>query len=110
MAVSNQRVNLTGKSLAPIVVGGAVAWVLIAGLALVQLWPIVPASSAQWLLFIVLAPPIYVVTEASWGWIFSEKHGNSISRQKFSLLRVLMAFPFILGVFLLGWWVAVLFK
>lgn len=84
----------------------AFAWLIIAALVLVQIWPDLPHTAAGWLLFILIAPPLYVFAEAAAGWIFSRHHGNLISQRKFSLARILIALPVVLAVFATSWWLS----
>jgi hypothetical protein len=88
------------------VVFGAVAWLLLAGITVLQLWPDVPKSRAGWILFITIGPPLYVLLEATGSWLFSQKRGMAISRSRFSLLRVFIAL--LLSLVLLSgvWWLA----
>lgn len=87
----------------------ALVWLIISSLLLLQLWPDLPHTKLQWFLLIAFGPPIYIFGEEFFGWLFSKKHGQAISQRKFSLVRVLVAFPVALALFALSWWVSWLF-
>lgn len=84
------------------VVVGAIFWIVIAGIVLVQIWPTMPETYRDWLVFVAIAPPIYVLLEALGAWIFSEKHGFALSSGRFSLLRIAVAT--IAVILLLAFW------
>lgn len=50
---------------------GAAIWLLIAGVILLNFWPHMPRSTAQWALFIAFGPPLYVLAEGFFEWVFS---------------------------------------
>ena len=70
-----------------------------------MLWPDWARTQIQWLLLIGLGPPAYVLGEAFFGWLLSRDHGHSLSPRRFSVVRIIVALPVVLGVFGLGWWV-----
>ena len=41
----------------------AILWFLLAGAALITLWPSIPSSTAGWALLVVVGPPAYVSAE-----------------------------------------------
>lgn len=84
----------------------ALTWLFVAALLTVQLWPDLPHSKLKWFLLIAFGPPLYILGESFFGWLFSSGHGSDISRRKFSLVRVLLAFPIMLALFALSWWVS----
>ncbi len=67
----------------------AFAWLFVAGLLLLQFWPVIPQSKIQWVLFIALGPPLWVLCEAASEWLFSKRLGYSISLSGFSYRRIL---------------------
>jgi hypothetical protein len=89
--------------------GLALLWLAIGSFLIFQLWPDLPHTKLQWFLLIAFGPPIYIFGEAFFGWLFSAKHGKVISQRKFSFARVLVAFPVVLALFALSWWVSWLF-
>jgi hypothetical protein len=91
-------------NIARIIVWGAVAWLLVVGLLLLHVWPNLPHSQKQWLLFVALGPPLYVLGESVGAWIFSERHGRAISSRGFSIARILMALFVVTAVVGLCWW------
>ena len=82
---------------------GALAWLFVAGLLAVEFLPDLPHSKSQWLLFIAFGPPLYVLGEAFFDWMFSTKHGQAISPRGFSVARVLIALPVVLVLIALSW-------
>ncbi len=84
----------------------AVLWLAVAAFLAVQFWPEVPHSTLKWVLFIVFAPPLYVLGEEFFGWLLSAKHGATISPRHFSGKRILIALPVVLAVFALSWWLS----
>jgi hypothetical protein len=91
-------------------VGAAIAWLLVAGLLVLQLWPDLPSDKQGWALFLTLGPPLYIAGEACCGWLFSPSRGWAISRKRFSPLRIALALPVALAWFALVWWFASLIK
>jgi len=79
--------------------GLAAAWLFMAGLLILQLWPDLPKTDLGWFLLVVVGPPAYVAGEGFFGWLFSEKHGKEISTKQFSWLRVSLAFVVVAVVF-----------
>ena len=76
-------------------------WLVACGALLVTLWPWHPATSLQWMTFILLGPLAYGAVEYSGGLILSPKLGARISSKPFSWLRIayaLCAFLLFLGV------------
>jgi len=84
----------------------AIMWLIVAGVLLLQLWPDLPHTTRQWSLFLALYPPLYVAGEAWCAWLFSPSRGWTISRNRFSFLRVVLALPVALALFALSWWLA----
>jgi hypothetical protein len=84
----------------------AVVWVVVAGFLLLALLPQLPHSRLQWFLFIAFGPPLYVLGEGFFGWLFSPKHGCSISQRRFSVARILILFPVALALLALCWFLA----
>ena len=85
---------------------GVVAWVVLGGFLLFQLWPGVPKSTVQWISLLVVGPPLYLLGEALFGWLFSERHGEKLSPRRFSVLRIVVAFPIVLAAFAVSWWLS----
>src|SRR3546814_2663224 len=56
----------------------ALVWLLVAGLLTLQLWPDLPEATLQWVLFIALGPPVYLLGERS------EEHTSELQ----SLMRI----------------------
>jgi hypothetical protein len=94
----------SGKKFVRLLLPLAALWLFLAGLLLLSIWPEVPRSKMQWVLFIALGPPIYVLGEGLFGWLFSPAHGRAISKKAFSLARIAIALLVALGVFAIGWW------
>jgi len=81
----------------------ALAWLFLVGLLLLGLWPELPRSKPQWLVFLLVGPPLYVLGEAFFGLLFSQEHGSAISPRGFSVVRVLVALPVVCLVVLVCW-------
>jgi hypothetical protein len=96
---------MSARHLSRLVLVGAVGWLFVAALLLLQVWPRVPQGFAGWMVFIALGPPSYVLAAAFAGWLFSERHGAAISRARFSPLRVLFALFVSLAFLAVYWWV-----
>ena len=77
----------------------AVAWPFVMA-AVLSRWA--PALVFEWFLVLVVGPPLYVVGEWFFGWLYSPEHGRRISSRSFSLLRVLLALGVILVLIALG--------
>ena len=84
----------------------ALAWLLVAGLLTLQFWPDLPQSKLHWVLLVAFGPPLYVLGEAFFGWLFSQRHGQSVSPHGFSLKRILIALPVVLAFTALCWWLS----
>jgi hypothetical protein len=85
---------------------GAVVWLFIAGFLAVQLWPDLPHSALQWVFLVVLGPPLYVLGETFFGWLFSPEHGAAISRRRFSIKRIAVVLTIVLAAFAVSWWLS----
>lgn len=72
---------------------GAIVWLVIAGFLVVQLWSYLPHSTLQWAFLVGLGPPLYVLGEGFFAWLFSQQHGTAISRKPFSIKRIAVALP-----------------
>jgi uncharacterized membrane protein SirB2 len=81
----------------------ALAWLFIVGLLILEFGPDLPKSKSRWLLFIAVGPPLYILGEAFFGWLFSREHGDALSPRRFSVARVLIALPVVLLVLALCW-------
>jgi len=84
----------------------AIAWLLIAAILAFQLWPDLPKSNLQWILLLFFGPPLYVLGESFFAWLFSQRHGEAISPRAFSPARILIALPVVLAFLALSWWLS----
>jgi hypothetical protein len=84
----------------------AVAWLMVAGLLALQLWPDLPHTAKQWAVFVGIGPPAYKALEAGFEWLFSRRHGEAISNKPFSIARVFFALLTVVLVFGACGWVA----
>lgn len=89
---------------------GAVAWLVVSGLVLLQIAPYFPRSTLEWMLLIVVGPPLYVLGEALGAWLFSPERGYRISPKGFSVLRMVYALLIILLFVVLGGTVSAMLK
>ena len=95
-----------GRNLPRTLLSLAVLWLVVAGLLLLQFWPAIPHSKVQWFMFVALGPPLYVLGEGLFTWLFSPAHGRAISNRAFSFARIAIALPVVLGAFALSWWLS----
>ena len=84
----------------------AAIWLVLVALLAIQAWPDLPRTTGQWLLFVALGPPLYVLGEAFFAWLFSPTRGHSISPKQFSVARIAIALPVVLALFALSWWLS----
>jgi hypothetical protein len=89
---------------------GAVAWFVVTGLVLLQIAPYFPKSTLEWVLLIVVGPPLYVLGEALGAWLFSPERGHRISPKGFSFLRIAYALLIVLLFVMLGGTVSSMLK
>jgi hypothetical protein len=78
-------------------------------MVLAGIWPWAPKTTLQWIILIALGPPLYILGEEFFGWLFSRKHGFAISPREFSFLRIgvgLVVCLAWLGLLSLLWWKA----
>jgi hypothetical protein len=61
---------------------------VLTGVSIFILLPHIPNSYIQWLVVIVVGPPLYVIGELTVGSFFSPERGNAISSKRFSALRI----------------------
>ena len=84
----------------------AAVWLVIAGFLAVEFWSEMPRSWSRWFLLLAFGPPLYVLGEAFFGWLFSAAHGRAISQKRFSVTRVAVALPAAIAAFALYWWLS----
>ena len=60
-------------------------------------------GQVKWLLYTVVAIPLYLLGEAFFGWLFSEERGRKISSKSFSPVRILFALPFAVAAIAVFW-------
>jgi len=94
----------TERSWFRILLVGAAVWLVVAGLLVVQLLPNLPRSTLQWVLLVGLGPPLYILGEGFFGWLFSDEHGAAISQKRFSIKRIGVALAVTMAVFGLSLW------
>jgi len=85
-----------------VLVWGAIAWLLVCGLALLEIAPHFPQTTLRWALLVVLGPPLYVLGEALGAWVFSPERGYRISPKSFSVLRLVFALVIVLLIVTVG--------
>ena len=90
------------KWVKPILIFAAL-WVLVAGAIVAQGLPWLPGTRTQWLLVVGLGPPMYLLAEGVFSWLFSARRGHRVSRRNFSLVRVLLLLLAVLVCFGLAW-------
>jgi hypothetical protein len=57
----------------------------------------------QWLTYLLIGIPLYLLGEAFFGWLFSPEHGRRISSRSFSPARILVAIPAAAIAIVLAW-------
>jgi hypothetical protein len=57
----------------------ALFWLTLAGFVAVELWPIHPNSMGSWVLFVLLAPPLYLAASGIVEWALDTPRARSIS-------------------------------
>jgi hypothetical protein len=72
-------------------------WAFLVGLVILSMG--VPETRTQWIIAVIVGPPLYVAAEAFVEWLFSKQHGERISTKPFSLLRILVALAVMLAIF-----------
>jgi hypothetical protein len=94
------------SSVSKVILLGAIAWLFVAGLLVLQFWPDLPKSKIGWLVFIVFGPPLYVCAE----WL-SEQFWSSHSDRSLSIPSPAMQTAFIISSLVIGgafvwgvWW------
>jgi hypothetical protein len=83
------------SNLASLLKAGAlfcVLWLVLTGVSIFILLPHIPNSYIQWLVVIVIGPPLYVIGELTVGSFLSPERGNAISSKRFSVLRIFIGF------------------
>ncbi|WP_440113496.1 hypothetical protein [Acidovorax sp. BL-A-41-H1] len=81
----------------------ALAWLVVCGLLLVQLWPDLPRSRARWALLLAVGPPLYLLGEAGSAWLQAMAQRRAGMDKGFSWLRIVCALPVALVWFALCW-------
>lgn len=76
----------------------AAAWLLVACLLVLQLWPSLPRTTGQWVLLFLFGPPLYVLGEAVAEKVLSSERGYKNSPARFSFKRVLAGVARMLAV------------
>jgi hypothetical protein len=77
---------------------GAGAWLLLTMLAAFMLWPAVPSSWPGWLLFVILAPPLYIAGELASNWFWSTRAARAVSQHPSRLVRITAGVAFGLAI------------
>jgi hypothetical protein len=84
----------------------AAVWMVVAAFLASQLWPQLPRSWLQWFLLFAIGPPLYVLGEAFFVWLFSGSHGRAVSPRAFSFARVAMTVDVAIMLFVFSWWMS----
>jgi hypothetical protein len=100
------RQNSHSSALLPL----ALVWLLGVVLLVVAFWPTLPRTWLQWFVFILVGPPLYVLGEEFFGWLFSSRRGAAISNSGFSFRRVLIALSMLTGLITVAWWLTWLLR
>ena len=86
-----------------VLLGVALLWLLVAGFITLELWPNLPRSKLQWFFLFVFGPPLYILGETFFGWLFSQRHGDAIGSP---VKRILVAVPVGLVFISISWWLS----
>lgn len=74
-------------------------WFFLVFMVLVEVGRL-PKTALGWMCLVVLGPVVYLAISAVGEWFFSEEHGKTVSRSKFSIGRMAIALlVFILVIF-----------
>ena len=68
----------------------ALVWLAVAGLAAAEFGSLVPASIGSWALFVVVAPPLYVIAHGVAEWAWSSRFGRFVAEHPSRLARITM--------------------
>ena len=72
------------------VLGASLVWLGIAALAAFQFWPHLPRSVGGWVLFVLFAPPLYLLAEAIGEWIGTTRLARFTSEHPSRSVRILL--------------------
>jgi hypothetical protein len=82
----------------------ALTWLFIASLLTLYLWPALPRSGTEWLLFLAFGPPLYILGEGVMAWFWSSRLGLAIWNHPSSVVPIF--FGVVIGgvVVAFVWW------
>lgn len=90
------------------IIGAALAWLLIAGVALLTFWPSIPTSWLGWLLLVIIGPPLYLLAETVGEWAWASGPGRKLSEHPSAVFRmavgVVLGLVYLLVIFVVGHW------
>ncbi|KGQ19212.1 hypothetical protein LF41_2858 [Lysobacter dokdonensis DS-58] len=61
-----------------IVLGVAFAWLVVATIVALEVWPRWPETGAGWIALVLFGPPIYVLTEIGSAWLWAKSGVDAI--------------------------------
>lgn len=70
----------------------AAVWLLVAGIALITVWPRIPRDTAEWIFLLVFGPPLYLAGEAFFGWLLGPERRYSGAQRFFLALGIIILY------------------
>lgn len=61
---------------------------VVVGLSVMEVWPAVPTTSKGWALFVLIAPPAYVLVEGLSEWLWATRAGQAVSNHPSTSVRI----------------------
>ena len=96
-----RRMMTTQRVRTQYIVVAALSWLLVGSFLL---WA--NAVQSNWVFFVVLGLPGYVLSELFFGWLLSLRHGLALSRASFSFTRIAAALLLAIGFVVVSLWVS----
>jgi len=69
-------------------IGIAIAWLVIAAIVMLSVWPTVPQTGLGWVLFFIFSPPLYILSEVLFEYLWATKIGRSVSNHPSRIVRI----------------------
>jgi hypothetical protein len=74
----------------------ALVWLAIAAIVAFEVWPMHPSRIGSWVLFVIVAPPLYLLASGLAEWAWTTRPGKFISEHPSQFVRIS------LGVIVIG--------
>lgn len=66
----------------------AIVWLILVGIVAVTFWPFLPSTPLGWVAFVILAPPLYLLGEAVFEWLWSSRFGRAVANCPSAGMRI----------------------